>query len=97
MGTTSKVCSLFLRFFELACSAIVTGLVSRFFALVHSGRGSHNSRLIYTLVIAVLGIVLSLVLMPPLRYSFMMWPVDIAMFIMWIVAFGLDVDVSRLF
>ena len=94
MGTVRKACSIFLRLFQLAASAIVTGLLSRFFSLLHSGRGSRSSRLIYTEVIAVLGIVVSLVLMPPLRYSFMMWPLDLIMFILFIVAFGLDVDVS---
>ncbi|ORX98674.1 hypothetical protein BCR34DRAFT_640649 [Clohesyomyces aquaticus] len=95
MGTGSKILSVILRAGELCSFSIVIGLLGRFFYLFHLGTDeSLNGRLIYAEVIAGLSIVASILLMPPLKYSFCAWPVDVVLFICSIVAFGLLADLS---
>ncbi|KAH6674758.1 hypothetical protein B0J14DRAFT_652942 [Halenospora varia] len=89
MGTTSKVISCFLRFGELVSASIVLGILGRFTYLVHVGNGNTDSRIIYTMSIAGISILFSMILFPPFMYSFWAFPFDFAMFIMWMVAFGL--------
>jgi hypothetical protein len=48
----------------------------------------------YVIATASIGIVGSLALGPPFKYSFWAFPFDLAMFVMWMVAFGLMIDVS---
>lgn len=94
MGTASKVISVAFRLGELICSVIVTALLGRFFIHLHHGHGHADDRLIYAQVISCLGIVISILLFPPLKYSFYAFPLDAILFICWIVAFGLLADVS---
>ncbi|KAH7110132.1 hypothetical protein B0J11DRAFT_599712 [Dendryphion nanum] len=91
MGTGSKVVSVILRFGELASAIIVVALLSRFFYLLHIApdNGPTDGRLIYAQVISCLEMIFSLFLIPPLKYSFYAWPLDIIFFICSIVAFGL--------
>ncbi|ORX94360.1 hypothetical protein BCR34DRAFT_225620 [Clohesyomyces aquaticus] len=89
MGTGSKVASVILRLGELCCAAIVTAILNRFFYLVNLGNGWYHGRLIYAEVIAILGIVVSIILLPPLKYSFYAWPIDVIVFVAWLVAFSL--------
>jgi hypothetical protein len=96
MGTGSKVFSVILRLGELCSSVIVAALLGRFFYLFHLGPdGSLNGRLIYAQVISCLAIIFSIILIPPFKYSFYAWPLDIILFIGFIVAFGLLAEVSR--
>ena len=95
MGTGSKVFSIILRLGELCSSVIVVALLGRFFYLFHLGPdGSLNGRLIYAQVISCLAIIFSIILIPPFKYSFYAWPVDVIVFIGSIVAFGLLAEVS---
>jgi len=90
MGTGSKLCSVILRIGELCCSVIVVALLGRFFYLLRLAPDwSTDGRLVYAEVIAALSIVFSIILMPPLKYSFYAWPLDAVLFICTIVAFGL--------
>ena len=94
MGTTSKVALVVFRLGELVCSVIVTALLGRFFYFLNLGNGHADGRLVYAQVISCLGIVFSIVLFPPLKYSFYAFPIDAILFICSIVAFGLLADVS---
>jgi hypothetical protein len=96
MGTGSKVFSVLLRVAEFCSSIIVVSLLGRFFYLVNLGpNGSIEDRLIYAQVISCLELLFSLILMPPLKYSFYAWPLDAILFICSMVAFGLLADVGR--
>jgi hypothetical protein len=94
MGTTSKAVSVILRVGELICAAIVVGILGRYLDLVYDANASPNGRIIYTIVIGGISIFFSLVLMPPLKYSFWAFGLDFALFICWMVAFGLLINVS---
>jgi hypothetical protein len=97
MGTASKVVSVIFRIGEVICASIVLGILSRFIYVVHVGNGDIESRLVYTEVWACLSLAFSLVLIPPFLYSFFAFPLDGIMFIGWMVAFGLDYNVSLLY
>jgi len=98
MTTASRVASVIFRVFELISAAVVLGISSRFIRVFNSAphHGSLNGRIIYTEVIAAISIVLSILLGPPLIYSFYAFPVDFALFCCWIVAFGLLENVECL-
>lgn len=72
-----RIANVILRFFELCSAAIVVGIVGWAMHRVSDGNGHINNRLIYAQVVAALSTVASLVLMPPLQYVFMAWPVDL--------------------
>jgi hypothetical protein len=94
MGTASRILSVLFRIGELVSAAIVVGIMSRFINLVHQGNGSVHGKLIYTEVWGCLSIAFSILLGVPLMYSFFAFPLDLIMFIGWMVAFGLDYNVS---
>ncbi|KAH8598422.1 hypothetical protein B0O99DRAFT_591709 [Bisporella sp. PMI_857] len=89
MGTTSKVCSVILRSGELVSAAIVAGIVGRYLYFLSSAHAHASSRIIYAIVIAGISILASLILFPPLKYSFYFFVLDFALWICWMVAFGL--------
>ncbi|KAK1760099.1 hypothetical protein QBC47DRAFT_448706 [Echria macrotheca] len=89
MGSTSRICCVILRVWELVCSAVVLGLVARFVHVVIVGGGSNDSRLIYTLVLACISTLYSILFIAPFHYTFLAFPADFALFIMWLVAFCL--------
>jgi hypothetical protein len=70
--TGFRVANVVLRISEFCSSIIVVGIIGWALASIHDGDGSYNERLVY----AALSIVLSLALMPPLKYVFMAWPLD---------------------
>jgi len=89
MGSASKVCSVIFRVSELISAAIVTGIVGNYLYNLSDANAHAGSRIIYTEVLAGLSILLSILFMPPLKYSFYGFILDFAFFIMWMVAFGL--------
>ncbi|KAM7196915.1 hypothetical protein V8F20_006882 [Naviculisporaceae sp. PSN 640] len=89
MGTTSKVCHVILRVWELICSVIVLGLVAHFVHILNDAGVSNDSRVVYTLVLASISTLYTLVFMPPLHYAFLAFPADFVLFVAWMVAFGL--------
>ncbi|KAK0642193.1 hypothetical protein B0T16DRAFT_336551 [Cercophora newfieldiana] len=89
-GHASRGISIFLRLGELACGAIVLGLLGRAFYLIgQAGVDDPNGRLIYAAVIASLTIIQSLFFMPPLGYVFWFFPIDFFFFAAWLVVFCL--------
>ncbi|KAK1749785.1 hypothetical protein QBC47DRAFT_354510 [Echria macrotheca] len=87
-GTASRALSVLLRLGELASGAIVLGLLGRLFYLLdNAGVSDPSARLVYAVVIASLTILASLVLLPPLAYSFWLFPVDWFFFAAWLAAF----------
>jgi len=94
MGSTSKVCAVILRVWELVCSAVVLGIVARFVDRINDAGVGNDSRLIYTLVLASISTLYSILFMPPFLYNFLAFAADFILFIMWMVAFGLLANVS---
>lgn len=94
MGTASKVVSVILRVSELICASIVTGILGHYLSILDDADIPDDNRIVYAVAIGGISIFFSLVLMPPLRYSFWAFPLDLALFICWMVAFGLLVNVS---
>jgi len=88
-GTASRALSVFLRLFELVCSAIVLGLIARKFYLIDNAGVTNepNGRLVFAAVIASLTILWSIFSMPPLAYSFWLFPLDFFFFAAWLVVF----------
>lgn len=85
-----KVASVILRFLELACGAIVLGLLGRFCHLVDEASDvSVDGRIIYAMVVAGITIVYSIVVFAPIDILFMAFPFDFILLIMWLIAFCL--------
>lgn len=96
MGTASKVCSMIFRCGELVSACIVAGLLGRYLYFLNVADGNASSRLIYTEVMAGISIILSIILLFPLKFTFYCFPLDFILFICWMVAFGLLYNVSYL-
>jgi len=94
MGTVHKILSVTLRIFEFVCSAIILGLLAKFFHLIDIVHGPTDSRLVYAISMASISVALAIVLSLPLKYSFYLFPVDFALFICWIVCFALLEDLT---
>lgn len=81
--------SLLLRIGELIFSTIVAGING---AYLHNIKGTpawSKKRFIYTEVIAAIGILFSLIFLIPFASSFIHWPVDLLLFVGFMIAFGL--------
>lgn len=89
MGVASKIVSVICRGMELISAAIVAGLVGSYLHRLSNANVGANGRIVYTEVIAGISIGLSIILMPPLKYSFFGFPLDFALFVCWMVDFGL--------
>lgn len=91
----ADIFSLVLRIGELAFSATVAGLTGEY---LHARRGapaSSHKRMIYTIVVAAISILFSLLFLLPFLASFAKWPVDLILFILWIVAAALLADFNN--
>ncbi|UNI20637.1 hypothetical protein JDV02_006709 [Purpureocillium takamizusanense] len=86
-----RVVSLLLRAAELAFAAIVAGVTGEY--LHKSGASSWDlGRFIYTEVVAALSIFFALIWLVPFSSTFIHWPVDLLLSVLWWVSFGLLVD-----
>jgi len=88
----SDIISIILRLAQLAFAAIVAGLTGDF---LHKSEGASSwdlGRHIYTEVVAGLSILLAIIWLFPFSGSFIHWPADLFISIMWFVSFGLLVD-----
>jgi len=94
MGALSRIFSVILRVIELISAIIVVSILGRFLTFVHRARDHAPGRTVYTEVWAGITILGAIVMMPPLRYSFWLFPVDFILFIGWMVAFGLLVHLG---
>ncbi|KAF2759636.1 integral membrane protein [Pseudovirgaria hyperparasitica] len=88
----SRAVSLFLRFAEFVCAAIVLGILAYWIHQVRDVNGDPRGRDIYTLVVSVLGVLAALALLIPTTSSFMHAPVDLIFSALWFAAFGLLVQ-----
>lgn len=93
-STGSRVASVIFRIMQLVSAAVVAGLLGHYLHNLHEGGGSSSRRVIYAITIAGLAIFFSLLFMLPLKYQFYAFPLDLIMFILWMVAFGLLVNVG---
>src|SRR4051812_5550751 len=93
-GTAHKVVSACLRVLEFVCAVIILGILARFFRLLDLIDAPSDSRLEYAISMASISVAASLVLVPPLKYSFYCFPLDFSLFVCWIVCFALLEDVS---
>ncbi|KAK1750561.1 putative integral membrane protein [Echria macrotheca] len=84
--------SIILRLAELAFAAIVAGLTGTY---LHAAKGASAwslGRFIYTEIVAGLSIIFAIIWLFPFSGSFIHWPADLFISVMWFVAFGLMVD-----
>src|SRR3984957_10131692 len=93
MGLASQITSVVFRAMELISASIIAGLVGAYLHFVSEAHADASGRLVYTVSIAGISIFFSIFLMPPLKYSFYGFPLDFALFVCWMVAFGLLVNV----
>lgn len=84
--------SMILRLAELAFAAIVAGLTGNYLYAVSNTSTWDQGRFIYTVVVAGLSILLSIIWLFPFSGSFIHWPADFLISIMWFVSFGLIVN-----
>jgi hypothetical protein len=89
MGIVSQIISVVLRATELISASVIAGLVGAYLHYLHDAGAEANGRIVYTVAIAGISIFFSIVFMPPLKYSFYGFPLDFALFICWMVSFGL--------
>jgi len=81
--------SIILRLAELAFAAIVAGLTGIYLHSVQNTDTWDQGRFIYTEVVAGLSIILAIVWLFPFSGSFIHYPADFLISIMWWVSFGL--------
>jgi len=88
MSAASKILSVILRIGQLCCSLIVLGIIGHFFWRIgKAGNTQADNRLIYTLVLASISTVLSLLFMIPFKLGFYACPLDFCFFGLWLVDF----------
>jgi hypothetical protein len=97
MGVVSKGVQVALRTFQLICSVIVLGILARFVHRVSAAGALRDGRIIYGLIVASISSLFALVFIVPLLYSFLAFPFDFALFVMWLVLFCLLITVRRSF
>lgn len=88
----SGLFSMILRVAELAFAAIVAGLTGEYLRHTQDASAWDNGRQIYTVVVAAISILLAIIWLFPFSGSFIHWPVDLLVSVLWFVAFGLLVD-----
>ncbi|KAI8207796.1 hypothetical protein K4K61_006038 [Colletotrichum sp. SAR11_59] len=77
---------------ELAFAAIVTGITGAYLHAHDNASSWDNGRFIYTIVVSSISMVFALVWLLPFSGSFVHWPMDIFISILWFVSFGLLVN-----
>ncbi|KAF2703915.1 hypothetical protein K504DRAFT_485401 [Pleomassaria siparia CBS 279.74] len=88
----ARITSILLRFSQFVCAAVVLGLVAHFLNLRHEYGIGPLGRSIYTIVIASLSVLFSLVWLIPTTASMLHYPFDLLMSAAWFAAFGVLVD-----
>ncbi|KAH6985912.1 membrane-associating domain-containing protein [Ilyonectria robusta] len=86
-----RLVSMALRAAELVFAAIVAGVTGEYLHRSHASSWDLG-RFIYTEVVAALSILFALLWLIPFSGTFIHWPMDIFMSILWWVSFGLLVD-----
>ncbi|PSR92014.1 hypothetical protein BD289DRAFT_365135 [Coniella lustricola] len=88
----TDIVSMIFRLAELAFATIVAGITGHYLHVVRGASSWSLGRFIYTEVVAGLSILLALLWLLPFAGSFIHWPIDILLSIMWFIAFGLIVN-----
>lgn len=89
-----RIVQMILRAAQLVFAAIVTGITGAYLHANDNASSWDNGRFIYTIVVSSISMVFALVWLLPFSGSFVHWPMDIFLSILWFVAFGLLVNVS---
>jgi len=89
MSGASKGISVFLRFWQIISDAIVLAIVASFLHIISQAGVYANARLVYTVCVASVGIIFSVILFFPFIYSFLAFPLDAVLAILWLVVFCL--------
>lgn len=91
-----EVFSPILRAGELISAAVVMGILAGYEHYINRADASNNGRIIYSLVIACITLLFSILLLTPFHSSFYFFVLDFIFFICWMVAFGLMANVRAL-
>ncbi len=89
MGSASKVVLVVLRVWQLICSVVVLGILAAFLNRVHDASGPKDGRIVYSIVTASISTAFSIIFIAPFFYSFLAFPFDFVLFVMWLVVFCL--------
>lgn len=89
-----RIVQFVLRGAQLVFAAIVAGITGAYLHATQNTSSWDNGRYIYTIVVASLSLLFALIWLLPFSGSFIHWPMDIFLSILWFVAFGLLVNVS---
>ncbi|MCJ1303014.1 hypothetical protein MMC08_005820 [Hypocenomyce scalaris] len=92
MPVTARLVSIPLRIGELAFAATVAGLIGHYLRAFDKADSWPEKRFIYTEVVAGLSILFALIWLLPFSGGFIHYPIDLVLFVAWIVAFGLLVN-----
>jgi hypothetical protein len=84
----SRAFSIFLRFGEFVCAAVVLGIISWFLHQYDKYGAGPLGREVYTEVIAGLSVIFSLVWLLPTTASMLHYPADLFFSAAWFAAFG---------
>ena len=96
MARASKVVYLLFRLLEITFAATIIGILGNYLRLANEYHTTSSGILIYTQVIAILSLIIAIPLIWPWSIAKYTFPLDFALFIMWMVAFGLVIHVSNL-
>ncbi|KAF2729147.1 integral membrane protein [Polyplosphaeria fusca] len=84
----SRAFSIFLRFGELVCAAVVLGIISWFLHQYDKYGVGPLGREIYTIIIAGLSVLFAVVWLIPTTASMLHYPADLFLSAAWFAAFG---------
>ena len=93
IGTGSRVVSVLSRIMQIISAAVVAGVLGHYLHNIHDGGAGSNGRIVYAVVIAGISLLVALLLIVPMKFSFFGFPLDFLIFVCWMVAFGLLVNV----
>jgi len=88
----TRLLSVILRFAEFVCAAVVLGIMAYELHLhheSHAGDGEPFGREVYSLILAIFSLLLSLVWMLPFAHNMMHYPADFLLSAGWFAAFAL--------
>ena len=97
MHAASRIVQAILRVWQFICSVIVLGILARFLDVLSDAGVTRDGRIIYGIIVASISLVFAIVFVVPFLYSFLAFPFDFAMFVMWLVLFCLLITVSGSF
>ncbi|KAL0942840.1 uncharacterized protein CTRU02_200726 [Colletotrichum truncatum] len=87
-----RIAQFILRAAELAFAAIVTGITGAYLHANDQASSWDNGRFIYTIVVSSISMLFALIWLLPFSGSFVHWPMDLFLSILWFVSFGLLVN-----